>query len=270
MNVRKRAALAAPALSLAAMIAMAGTASAASNDGSTQALLKPVALNGVDGSGTAWASIKDDVLTVTFTADGLLAGSPHAAHIHFGADTRHECPSASDDKNGDGHINTSEGMPVYGMIDLSLTTSGDTSPKSALAVDRFDTAKNGNITYKRGSIKVSDEVAKHILSGDAVIVVHGVDYNKSGKYDGSTKSDLDPSLPTEATDPALCGVLKVSQMSDMPSGGAQTGSGSTSGTEDTGLLVAGGLALAAGGALVMRRRRSVDAAVSSATNSTTR
>jgi len=267
MNLRKRAALAAPALSLAAMVAMAVPAHAA-DDGSTQALLKPVALNGVDGSGTAWASIKDDVLTVTVTADGLLAGSPHAAHIHFGADTRHECPSASDDANGDGHINTSEGMPVYGMIDLSLTTSGDTSPDSALAVDRFDTAKGGKITYKRGSIKVSDTVAKHILSGESVIVVHGVDYNGSGKYDGDTKSDLDKSLPTEATDPALCGVLQVSQMSDMPSGGAQTGSGSTSGTEDTGLLVAGGLALAAGGALVMRRRRTVDAAVSSATNTT--
>jgi len=39
--------------------------------------------------------------------------------------------------------------------------------------------------------------------------VHGVDYNGNGKYDFSQgKSDLDPSLPAEATDPALCGVLR--------------------------------------------------------------
>src|SRR5699024_7095059 len=129
--------------------------------------------------------------TVTLTADGLLAGSPHAAHIHYGADARNTCPVAGDDANGDGHLNTTEGHPAYGMIALSLTTSGDTSPKSALAIDRFDTAKGGNIDYKRGSVKVSDKVAEQILSGDAVIVVHGVDYNKDGKYSGDTKSDLD-------------------------------------------------------------------------------
>jgi hypothetical protein len=38
-------------------------------------------------------------------------------------------------------------------------------------------------------------------------VVHGVDYNGDGTYSGEEMSDLDPSLPTEATDPALCGVL---------------------------------------------------------------
>jgi hypothetical protein len=37
--------------------------------------------------------------------------------------------------------------------------------------------------------------------------VHGVDHDGDGVYGGSVVSDLDPSLPTEATDPALCGVL---------------------------------------------------------------
>ena len=38
----------------------------------------------------------------------------------------------------------------------------------------------------------------------------GVDYNGNGMYDFASagKSDLDPSLPAEATDPALCGVLR--------------------------------------------------------------
>ena len=45
---------------------------------------------------------------------------------------------------------------------------------------------------------LAPDVARAILDGHAV-VVHGNDYNGHGKYDGTTKSDLDPSLPTEAT-----------------------------------------------------------------------
>jgi hypothetical protein len=263
MKSTKRAALAAPALSLAAMLAMALPASAASGDGSNEATLKPVALNGVDGSGMAMTTIKDGVLTVTFTADGLLADNPHAAHIHFGAQARHECPAASDDASGDGTLNTTEGGPAYGDIVVSLTKTGDTSPKSGLAVDRFDTAKGGKINYQRGSIEVSDAVAKAIVAGQSAVVIHGVDHDHDGKYDGDTMSDLEPSLPTEATDPALCGVLAVSQMSMTPSGGAQTGAGSTAGVQDSGLLAAGGLALAAGALLVARRRHATaDANVS--------
>lgn len=261
MKSTQRVALAAPALSLVAMLAMAMPASAASSDGSNEATLKPVALNGVDGSGMAMTTIKDGVLTVTFTADGLLADNPHAAHIHFGAEARHECPAAADDASGDGTLNTTEGGPAYGDIVVSLTKTGDTSPKSGLAVDRFDTAKGGKINYQRGSIKVSDDVAKAIISGQSAVVIHGVDHNHDGKYDGDTKSDLDPSLPTEATDPALCGVLEVSQMSATPSGGAQTGSGSTAGVQDAGLLAAGSAAFVAGGLLIARRRRTADVTV---------
>ncbi|MEN0129810.1 MAG: hypothetical protein AAGC49_10255 [Brevundimonas sp.] len=262
MKSSKRAALAAPALTLAAMLAMALPASAASSDGSNEATLNPVALNGVDGSGMAMTTVKDGILTVTFTADGLLPDNPHAAHIHFGAEARHECPAAADDTSGDGTLTTTEGGPAYGDIVVSLTKTGDTSPKSGLAVDRFDTAKGGKIDYQRGSIKVSDDVAKAIVAGESVVVIHGVDHNHDGKYDGDTKSDLDPSLPTEATDPALCGVLEVSQMSQTPSGGAQTGSGSTSGVQDTGLLAAGGAALVAGALLIARRRRTTADATS--------
>ena len=38
-----------------------------------------------------------------------------------------------------------------------------------------------------------------------------MDYNGNGMYDfdSAGASELDPSLPAEATDPAVCGVLKV-------------------------------------------------------------
>jgi hypothetical protein len=215
--------------------------------------LRPVALNGVKGSGTAMVEVKGTRIDVTVAASGLLADNPHAAHIHFGADARHECPVAGDDASGDGTLNTTEGGPAYGPIVVSLTESGDTSPKSGLAVDRFSTAPGGKIHYSRGSIHVSSGVAKAIADGQSVVVIHGVDHNHDGKYDGSTKSDLDPSLPTEATDPAICGVLSAA-----PAGGAATGAGGSSTPQQTPLLALGGglLLVAAGtGTLTARRAR---------------
>lgn len=173
--------------------------------------------------------------------------------IHFGADARHECPAAADDTKKDGHLTTTEGGPAYGPVVVSLTKTGDTSPSSALAVDRFDTAPGGNLSYQRGDITVAPELATAILAGQAVVVIHGVDYNGDGKYDGTAMSDLDPKLPAEATDPALCGVLKAA-----PVGAMATGGGGAAARPEQGLLLAGGALLLAGlgtGAYVVRRAR---------------
>jgi hypothetical protein len=148
---------------------------------------------------------------VDIDAYGLLKGMPHAQHIHFGAEARHECPSAFDDTNNDHRLNVVEGTPAYGAIVRSLTKTGDTSPASGLAVDRFPTTPHGNEHYQR-TIHFGDTAVKRaIRHGKGVLVIHGVDYNGNGKYDfaGAGKSELDPSLPAEATDPALCGVLEV-------------------------------------------------------------
>jgi hypothetical protein len=184
------------------------TTSAHANAGDLVAHLRPVALNGVHGGGTAWVTVRGTNIEVSMAASGLLADAPHAAHIHFGATARHECPAATDDTDGSGTLNTSEGGPAYGPVVVSLTKTGDTSPASALAIDRFDTAPGGTLSYERGHIKVSQTVAKAITDGQAVVVIHGVDHNHDGAYDGATPSDLDPALPTEATDPALCGAVR--------------------------------------------------------------
>ena len=118
-------------------------------------------------------------------------------------------------------------------------------------MDRFGVGDD--VSYARGDVTVTAEVAEDILSGESVVVVHGVDHDGSGAYDGATVSDLDPSLPTEATDPALCGVLQASQMA-MPAGGVQTGEAAVGGT-DLGLVAAGGAAALAGAALLVARRR---------------
>jgi hypothetical protein len=90
-----------------------------------------------------------------------------------------------------------------------LTTSGKTDPGSALAVDRFSTAPKGTINYQR-TVATSKDVARAIRRGEGVLVVHGVDYNNNGTYDfaGAGASELDAKLPAEATDPAVCGVLR--------------------------------------------------------------
>ena len=244
--------LAGMACGAAALVALgAGPALAAS--GSVQANLKSVEGSEVDGSGTAMVKVDGQRITVTMAAMGLLADSPHAAHIHFGADARHECPTLDDDEDGNGRLNTSEGAPAYGPVVVSLTKTGDTSPDSTLAVDRFDTAEGGEISYERGSIKVSKGVANAIADGEAVVVIHGVDHNDNGQYDGEEKSDLDPKLPAEATDPALCGALTKA-----PAGGMDTGFGGAASGVNYDLIGLGGgavLAAAGFGAVAARRAR---------------
>jgi CHRD domain len=165
-------------------------------------------LNNSGAMGMASATVKGRKVHVRVKAHGLAKGLPHAQHIHYGEQARNECPTAGkDDANGDFRLETGEGVPAYGPIAISLTTRGDTSPDSGLAVDRFPTAPKGHVHYER-TTHTSHEVAKAIRQGEGVVVIHGVDYNGNGTYDfGAGKSDLDPSLPSEATDPAVCGVL---------------------------------------------------------------
>jgi hypothetical protein len=250
-------------LAAAAAVAL-GVGPAFAADGFVSANLKPVAGNGVEGSGTAMVDVQGNKITLTMAANGLLPDNPHAAHIHFGAEARHECPVLSDDTNGDGHLTTSEGGPAYGDIVVSLTKTGDTSPKSGLAIDRFDTAPGGKLTYQRGSIKVASDVAKAITAGESVVVIHGVDYNSDGKYSGDTKSDLDPKLPTEATDPALCGALRVAPAGGMHTGGGTAAEGLKSSSNDAMLLVGGGALLAAAGSGAFAARRARQSARSRA------
>ena len=180
--------------------------SATADAGDAFAQLRPVALNGVHGGGSALVEVHGTRIDVTMGAYGLFPDFPHAAHIHFGAQARHECPTAMDDTDGSGTLTTTEGGPAYGPVVVSLTKTGDTSPASTLAIDRYDTAPGGDLQYARGHIKVTQVVARAITDGKAVIVIPGADDNGDGTIDGPA-SDLAPSLPSEATDPALCGAL---------------------------------------------------------------
>jgi hypothetical protein len=162
-------------------------------------------LNNSGASGTANLALEGDQLTTDIASQGLAPNLPHAQHIHGLEQAISECPTLANDQDGDGLVNTTEGQPSYGPILTSFTTEGDTSPESGLAVDRFPVAgEDGTLTYDR-TFGVPSDVAGRL--GEFAIVQHGVDLNGNGVYDeeAAGPSDLDPSLPQEATIPANCG-----------------------------------------------------------------
>jgi hypothetical protein len=129
----------------------------------------------------------------------------HAMHIHGGG--KGECPPASAARLHNGHltISTTDGINYYGPPVLALTTRGDTSPSSILTFPRY--LAGGTLRYTR-TITLAPSVAAYIRRNNAVVVVHGIDYDRSGIYSGVLDpSELDKSVPGTATAPALCGPL---------------------------------------------------------------
>lgn len=248
-------------LPAAALLLMVPTAAFA--DESVQVKLLP--LNHSNATGTATLTAMDNGdLKVSIRSSGLVPNSPHPQHLHgstMGMDFH--CPDMSADKNHNGYVSTEEGMPIYGDIFISLTTKGDVSPASGLAIDRFPKADaKGNLSYDR-TIAAAD-LPKGTIAHlkDLHIVQHGIDANGNGRYDiaGLGESTLAKSagisgIPEEATDPALCGMVSGAAVGSVPVGGVATGDGSTR-HDSTVWLASGGLALlAALGAVVIGRRR---------------
>lgn len=167
-----------------------------------------------DGGSSARAAVRitrrGDQVTVSIRGRGLSPNLVHAQHIH--GIGQNQCPTADarDDRVDDGLLDTVEGLPSYGGIAVSLTTSGDTTANSGLAVDRFPVADSrGTVSYSRTftigvdfPVEVADNLASHH------IVMHGIDVNNNGEYDfGAGPSSLTSSFPLEATVPSNCGLI---------------------------------------------------------------
>lgn len=245
--------LIAPAALAFGFAAVATTPAFAEDSGETTYMAQLDALNGSGGTGSYTVMVEGMTATVTGEVSGLAevfndAPYPHAQHIHIGAEG--VCPPAEADENGDGVIDTPEGQPFYGEIGTSITVSGDTGVDSALALDRFPSG--GSFVYER-TFDLNEETMEALKNGTAVVVVHGLDPATLSEEAQEKMSSLDPELPLAATAPALCGPLMASQVDGTPDGGAGTGAGGTAGP-DLGLLaLGGGLLLAAGGAIAVRR-----------------
>lgn len=255
-RLTRTAAVAAGTGLIAAMAAVLFAASPAYADQTVRFTLDELNDSGSSGDATITAR-EDGSLHVKIEGSGFTPNSPHAQHIHGMAHSDDFfCPPPSADKNGDGQVATEEGVPQYGGVFVSLTTKGDTSPKSGLAIDRFPVADaNGDLEYDR-TIPASQLPAGLVDSLSHLHVVqHGLDANGNDKYDlealGESvfaKSLGVSGIPEEATNPATCGEVS-------PVGGVETGASSTHGIERLDLLAAGGvLMLGAGGVLIARRR----------------
>jgi len=103
--------------------------------------------------------------TITESASGLastfMGGPfPHVQHIHGGA--QGNCPTASADANGDGVISTPEAADNYGMINTTLSVSGDTSPAAGTNVKIAPSGSS--INYSR-TITLSQAAVDAIKGG---------------------------------------------------------------------------------------------------------
>jgi hypothetical protein len=245
-------------LAAAAMPLALAPSVASADDGSTyQATLNP--LNNSNGSGMATITLNGNTADIQMSWSGLPAEFnggpyPHVQHIHIGA--QGSCPTPDADKNGDGIVDTVEGQPFYGEIGTTLSLKGDTSPAAGTNIK---TAPGGDSLEYNRTIELSDATAASLREGTGVIVVHGLDPSTLSKKAQNAKSNLVPSLPLAATSPNLCGVLSA-----MPTGGVATGTGSTAGLENPGLLGLGAGLLGAGAAGTVlygvKRRRATEVA----------
>ena len=207
--------------------------------------------SGVTGTATLTAT-DGGGLTVVIHAEGLVPGVPHAQHIHGSTGGGHYmCPSEASDTDGDGLLTNEEASGEYGNVFMALTTQGDTSPESGLAVDRMPAAdESGHLAYERtfSADELPTGLVEHL--SDAHIVQHGIDVNGNGRYDmaGAGVSTFAKNLgvdgiPEEVTDPASCGVVTGGKASMSPHGGVETGGG-TQDSVDVPAAVSGGLLIA--------------------------
>ena len=172
--------------------------------------VQPDAVPNSSASGeTRIKALPNGKVQVKVEAWGLTPGV-HAMHLHGvpGEATDNACPGP-DAAGDDGVVTVLDGAPFYGGILTSLTTSGDTSPASALALDRFPVADaSGYLEYSR----TFDDAAALTDAGSVQVVVHGIDFDGNGTYAfdaddpfSSRSSSLGESIPLEATVPVLCG-----------------------------------------------------------------
>ena len=254
--------------SAGAAVSLTAAPALAAHEGSTySAQLRELNGSGATGDASLQVSEDGETMTLRVNATGLDLDFAHAMHIHgiydgdlsdapdAGTFSSSACPDMSADANGDGVLTVVEGVPAYGEVLVSLTTSGDTSASSGLAVDRFPSGTS--ITYERTGIPIPSAMKDEL--GKVHVVVHGTDVDDNGDESNGQGivSSLDPSLPVDVTAPALCGELAV-----VASGAVQTGGGGTvqldRGTDASSVALAalGAGAVVAGSVAVRRRRGS--------------
>lgn len=193
--------------------------------GSFHASTSPVqdvsAGSGPNVSGSADLTLRGVNLTAHITASGLSPNLPHLMHIHGVLGALSDCPNASADVNEDGFIDTAEGLPDYGPILVTFSTSGSTSAGAGLTLSTAVVAdSSGRIDYLR-TFRIPGKIA--IKLSDLHVVIHGADLNGNGAYDGIDGS-LGAGIPLEAEIPVSCGTINKASAPESPAGACRWGS----------------------------------------------
>ena len=176
-----------------------------------QARLDPVphhprADSGSNVHGLAELVRVDGELKVEVEAYGLSPLLPHLMHIHGELEAENECPGPNFRAGGVSNrlIETADGLPAYGPIQVTFSTKGDTSPDAGLNLDTAPVADgDGTLSYQRVLLDVPDEVLDEL--DDLHIVIHGEDLDDDGMYDPGPITAL--GAPLEAELPVACGEL---------------------------------------------------------------
>ncbi|HAQ59703.1 MAG TPA: hypothetical protein DCR63_04545 [Microbacterium sp.] len=218
MKIAKTAAAALAGMAL--VLGTAGAASAAHDDNPSPKVasytydlnsIQPSSVPGGQASGTTRVkALPNGKLQVTVEAWGLSPNLPHAMHLHGvpGEVTDMACPGPAA-AGPDGVVTVVDGAPFYGGILTSLTSTGDVSASSALALDRFAVADASGYLYYQRTLT---SVPGYTDAGTVQVVVHGIDFDGNAQYAfnaddpfSSRSSSLGASIPLEATVPVLCG-----------------------------------------------------------------
>ena len=180
--------------------------------------LAPVG-NNPPAEGKATLVRKGEELRVVLTTRGVSPDLPHAMHIHGDLQAANECPGP-EAAGADGLIDTLDGLPAYGPIQVTFTTSGNSAGglgPDALDLSRAPVANRGGIVHYNREIDLNgpgiDGAVDEKLE-DLHIVVHGEDLNGNGEYDFVPgTSSLSPlvgaNVPLEAELPVACGPISA-------------------------------------------------------------
>lgn len=212
---------------------LAANAMASTNNMSAQTYVSHLhALNSSQVTGKARFVERGRELTATINATGLQPGV-HPIHIHGKDQAKAECPTMSNDTNGDGFLSVIEGAPAYGLIKLNLTspqTAFGKPPTPVLFYPFAGTANNSNFPvvgsngklHFKGSYmfdnSVDAQAAFQSLTplGNQAVVIHGgvapqsVDAPAFAALGSPRPAGYDPALKTyDPLLPVACGTIKA-------------------------------------------------------------
>lgn len=217
---------------------LAASAIANNNSSSVHTYMASIhELNNTHVSGMARFVQNGRQLSTTVNATGLEPGV-HPMHIHGKNQAKAECPTSSNDTNGDGFVSVIEGAPSYGLIKLNLTspqTAFGKPPTPALFYPFAGTPNNSNFpkvgsdgilhfsaTYTFDNSNDAEAALQSLTPlGNQAIVIHGatapqgVDAPAFAALGNPRPQGYDPTARAyDVLLPAGCGTLKATAASD--------------------------------------------------------